>query len=65
MTAAQRLLGTVRILHGWVWQRGQWYGPVLLEQHLEGDRESYAYDPKAGVWYCPSRWREHCPKQAG
>jgi hypothetical protein len=66
MTAAERLLDAVKVRLAWVYCRGGWCGPVLVEEHLDGSREGYAYDPKAGTWYCPARWKPYHPanKQA-
>jgi hypothetical protein len=56
--AAERLLGTKRVQTAYVWdgRRRDWFGPVVVEEELDGGREGYAYCPGTGRWYAPALW---------
>jgi hypothetical protein len=52
------VLRMVRFLWAFVRERGrrEWRGPVWV-QVSDAQRPGYAFDNKAGAWYCPGRWK--------
>jgi hypothetical protein len=55
---AASVLSMVRYVWALVRERGRrdWRGPVWVRVS-DNDRPGYAYDPKAGAWYAPARWK--------